>query len=270
MQPAYEDPADRMLKQGLVPDNIDPSDPQIDDPVERARILDLFDLTLFDSHLGQPAGFVLPLQRWSAQAKPGWLSEIWQTRRGHLFLMPGDSPLGFRLPLQSLPHLAPADYPHLVPADPFAERTPLPIRPRIKAAPVASSAERRRVKRQSAGRTSRGAAGGRAACRCARLCRSRCATDACACSCRRSKRSTTISNCSRPSKSTAAELGLPVHVEGYAPPPDPRLNVLKVTPDPGVIEVNIQPAASWREAVDDHAAVSTRTPAPRGSAPTNS
>ena len=33
----------------------------------------------FDSHLSKPAGFVLPVQRWTAQAKPGWLSEVWRT-----------------------------------------------------------------------------------------------------------------------------------------------------------------------------------------------
>ena len=121
VQPAYEDPADRMVKQGLIPENIDPSDPKIDDPRERARILGLF-----DSHLSKPAGFVLPVQRWTAQAKPGWLSEVWRTRRGRIFLVPGDSPIGFRLPLQSLPYVAPVEYPHLVPADPFGEKKPLP------------------------------------------------------------------------------------------------------------------------------------------------
>jgi len=251
VQPAYEDPLDRMLKQGLVPENFDPSDPKIDDPHERARLL-----KLFDSQLGTPKGFVLPLQRWTAQAKPGWLSEIWRTRRGRLFLVPGDSPLGFRLPLQSLPSLAPADYPFLLPADPFAPRRPLsdprithpiktesfqppyapPSPPLVpETLPQAAGAAAHANEPDSAVRTALSVE-----VRDGRLCVFLPPTE-------------TLNDyldLVATVEATAAELGLPIHVEGYAPPPDPRLNVLKVTPDPGVIEVNIQPAASWREAVD--------------------
>ena len=242
VQPAYEDPADRMLKQGLIPDNVDPRDPKVDDPLERERILNLFDLSLFDAHAGQPAGFVLPLQRWSAQANAGWLSELWQTRRGRLFLVPGDSPLGLRLPLQALPYIAPIEYPHPVPADPFAERRPLPSAKEAVATALATAPVKQSVSDARAG-----PAGGRPVrtalsveVRDGRLCVFMPPVE-------------TLNDYLELIaivEATAAELDMPVHVEGYSPLPDPRLNVLKVTPDPGVIEVNIHPAASWREAVE--------------------
>jgi len=251
VQPAYEDPTDRMLKQGLIPENVDPSDPKIDDPRERARIL-----SLFDSHLSEPAGFVLPLHPWTAQAKPGWLSEIWQTRRGRLFLVPGDSPLGFRLPLQSLPKIDPLDYPHLTPADPFADRRPLsdprvthPIKTRALHAATSDETapplapETLVMRRPAAAAPGQSAMPVRTALsvqvRDGRLCVFMPPVETLA----------DYLELLAVVETTAADLGVPVHVEGYEPPPDPRLNIIKVTPDPGVIEVNIHPAASWREAV---------------------
>ena len=54
---------------------------------------------------------------------------------------------------------------------------------------------------------------------------------------------------------TAAQLNMPVVIEGYTPPHDARIEHIKVTPDPGVIEVNVHPAKNWRELVDNTTAV---------------
>ena len=53
-------------------------------------------------------------------------------------------------------------------------------------------------------------------------------------------------------EATAADLGFPVVLEGYEPPKDPRLESFRITPDPGVLEVNVHPAASWGDLVGEH------------------
>jgi uncharacterized protein (DUF2126 family) len=187
-----------------------------------------------------------------------WLSELWRTRRGRLFLVAGDSPLGFRLPLQSLPELDPVDYPHLVAADPFAEPQPLsdprlthpiktqgtpashgedaspPLAPETLVIHRASSAAAANTDSDLPVRTALSVE-----VRDGRLCVFMPPVETLA----------DYLELLAVVETTAAELGLPVHVEGYEPPPDPRLCVIKVTPDPGVIEVNIHPATSWQEAV---------------------
>ncbi len=243
--PAFEDPAERMLKEGELPDNIDPSNPKIDDPVERARIM-----RSFERYLSAPVGYVLPVQPWAAPARGGWISELWQLRRRRLFLVPGDSPIGFRLPLNSLPYVPPVDYPHLVPADPFAERA------EILGSDLARAIARRGdTKRSGRDRVTPQASPSveyavspidtsvRTALsvepRDGRLCVFMPPVE----------RLEDYLDLLGTIEETAAELGMPIHVEGYLPPADWRLNVIKVTPDPGVIEVNIHPATSWREAV---------------------
>ena len=251
--PAYEDSAQWILKEGTLPVNVDPSDPKIDDPEERARMV-----RTFTRGLSTPTGYILPIQRWNAQAsrEKRWMSEKWPTRRGRLFLVPGDSPAGLRLPMKSLPWVPTSSYPYIHPQDPLEPRPGLPETPAPATKPASShghaidphqrqvapaagqDAARQAVVEQEIGEG---------------VVRTALAIE---------PRDGVLCVFMPPVKTfedyldllgaveeTAHEKNMPVHIEGYPPPFDPRVEVIKVTPDPGVIEVNVHPAASWHEAV---------------------
>ena len=109
-----------MVKQGLIPENFDPSDPKIDDPHERARIL-----KLFDSHLARAERLRAAAATLDGAGQAGMVERNMADAPRPPVPDAGDSPLGFRLPLNRCPLSPPSIIPHLVPADPFAEREPL-------------------------------------------------------------------------------------------------------------------------------------------------
>ena len=240
---AYEDPWHFIGQEQRLPENLDPATNQLDDPLARARMA-----RVYERGLSKPSGYVLPVQRWNSRdGSRRWMSERWSTRSRHLFLVPGDSPVGFRLPLPSLAHIRPSDYPYIIPADPFAQRGDLPdpdparqpYRRGAQTPPAGSPVEA--VVGQNLGGPVAGGKIVRAALsiepRDGRLCVFMPPTE-------------TVEDyldLIAAVEDAAAELDMPVHVEGYTPPPDPRLNVIKVTPDPGVIEVNIHPSASFEQ-----------------------
>ncbi|MFO1129519.1 MAG: transglutaminase family protein [Rhodospirillales bacterium] len=241
--PTYEDPFPYIAREHSLPENVDPFDSKLEDPEERERLA-----RVFERGLGNPVGWTLPIQHWNARADSAhWFSERWSTRRGRLFLVPGDSPAGFRLPLGSLPWLAPDVYPYYTPADPFEERPALPDPPRPRqrvastAGPVGGQAPQRIVEQQLP--TEIGGA----------------VRTAISVEPRNGQLCVFVPPLEDVDsyvelvgaiEDAAATLDLPVRLEGYMPPPDPRIGVIKVTPDPGVIEANIHPARTWRELVD--------------------
>ena len=227
--PAFEDPTHWLLKEGGLPPNVDPSDSKLADPEERSRMA-----RVFDQGLNVPRGFVLPVQRWNA-ADRRWRSERWNLRRGNLFLMPGDSPLGLRLPIASLPFIPAEDYPYVVEQDPLEPRDELPVY--SSAARVDASANQNVQEQQISADAVRTAIS--IEIRDGILCAFMPPVE----------KLDDYLELITIVESTAEEMKLQVHVEGYPPPFDPRVDVIKVTPDPGVIEINIHPASSWREIV---------------------
>lgn len=238
---AYEDPWHFMEKERRLPENVTLEDSKLDDPLERNRLA-----KVFTRGLSKPTGYVLPVQRWNAKdGTRRWMSEPWSMRTDRLVLIPGDSPVGYRLPLDSLPHISAIDYPYIVTADPFTERGELP-EPDAQRQPYLSGSEQPAQNRQRVSEQSIGGKSGRVRAamtvepRDGRLCIFMPPTE-------------TLEDyldLIAAIEDAVAETGLPVHIEGYGPPNDPRLNCIKVTPDPGVIEVNIQPAHDWNELVD--------------------
>ncbi|MGY8705833.1 transglutaminase family protein [Bradyrhizobium sp. 18BD] len=228
IMPAYEDPAYWLKKEAELPVNVDPADSKLSDPEARARMA-----RVFDEGLNTPRGFVLPIQRWNAP--PRWRSERWPLRRTHLFLMPGDSPLGLRLPIGSLGYVPPNQYPYIIEQDPMESRGKLPVftAPARPKSPPREAPEKLNTSVP------------------VRTAMSIEVRDGVICAFMPPvERIEDYLELVAALEATAEEMQLQVHVEGYPPPFDPRIEVIKVTPDPGVIEVNIQPAKSWRDAVE--------------------
>ncbi len=238
--PGFEDPLYYLLQEGLVPKNLDPLQIDLKDDLERKRLA-----KLLSADLGAPVGYVLPLH-WSYQAG-AWSTSAWEFRRGEMFLVPGDSAMGLRLPLNSLPWV------------PFEERDHAherslyePVEP---LGDIDSEVSRRysQMAKQELHPTEMDAADDETP------------HDpewvphtALSVQTREGRLYVFVPPTTELEhyldiiasvEATAAALKMPVVIEGYQPPHDLRLTRLPVTPDPGVIEVNIHPAASWKELV---------------------
>ncbi|MET0475391.1 MAG: transglutaminase family protein [Mycobacterium sp.] len=217
VRPAYEDPLSRLAGAVRRPaGNPVSADDDLESDSDDARVRLL---TRLEASVTEPAAYVLPLHRRDDEA--GWASADWQLRRGRIVLLEGDSPAGLRLPLDSISWQPP---PPSHSADPFAARGALTGGTELDEAEV-EQAEGLPITAMVA-----------------------------------EVRDGILYVFLPPTEelehfvdvvtrleAAAAEVRIPLVVEGYGPPPDARLTSMSVTPDPGVIEVNVAPTASFAE-----------------------
>ncbi len=240
---AYEDAFYYLWRERRLPVNVDPFESELKDPMERARLA-----KVFEQGLDAVVGHVLPVARTADGSR--WQTGSWFLRSERCYLIPGDSPIGYRLPLDSQPWTAAGDYPFIHAPDPS----------RSFAALLPHTEIRRQVREREGARaplivdTAAAAAAPAPQQSAAALTR----TSMCA-----QARNGVLYVFMPPAReldhyleliaaveSAAEALEQPIVIEGYEPPGDPRIGNFKVTPDPGVIEVNVQPSATWDEMVE--------------------
>ena len=216
--PAYEDQPYFLMREGRLPANVVAEASHAKDPQERERLR-----RVFSAGLDAVVGYVLPIRRIGANGRRRWQSEAWEMREGKIFLVQGDTSMGVRLPLSSLPYVDPAEA-----LEEEAEPDPLtasPDLPKRAALPGAGERASARGVRTALAVQPRGGL--------------------------LYVYVPPLTNAEdwialvAAVEQTAAETGRPVVLEGYKAPYDRRVLSFSVTPDPGVIEVNIHPAASW-------------------------
>ena len=221
IHPCYEDPFHTLWQQGALPLDETPTNDHED---QAKRTL----AQILKRGLNKPRGYCLPLGFNPVSQR--WQTCRWRFRQSAMYLLPGNSPLGLRLPLSSLSQQARADVFEPIPADPFAP-VPQELKAQASKPPMSGAAD---PLPDMAIHTAL----------CAEV--------------RDGRLYIFLPPVGTLEQFTglldaiaraADELRLTPFIEGYQPPHDSRLQKLAVTPDPGVIEVNVQPTQSWPELV---------------------
>ena len=227
--PAFEDPIYYIMKEAELPLDIDPLKYDLKDPLERKTLVEKL-----TQGLNSEVGYVLPL---NSEVKK-WISSKWEFRRNHLFLSAGNSPLGLRLPLESLIVKPAVEIEKSFETDLFADAPELGdyIKDVKKRAKKINSKTTTKFSSNTFVRTAIS---------------SEIRDDKLCIFLPPIEDTEVFLDLIASIEQTAEMLNLAVIIEGYEPPHDLRTDRIKVTPDPGVIEVNIQPTSSWKELSDN-------------------